>query len=255
MLSDTQRALLAQQDAAWLRLPLRVGGDARPMAAHLREVVRLLKSGGASPCREAVTYLTGLYERSITPRSGIACARGCAFCCVQTVTVTAAEAFAVAAEVRAREDLAARLLAEPERRLGEPKSAWRDCAFLGEDKACSVYDARPLACHAFISFDLQACIGFFAGDAPQPAFTPGDRQQMLYVCRMMLCAAHLLTGHGDQPGHELSGAVAAILKTPDAEARWLMGEDILRDVPQGPPIPPRVAEEIRRMAAFVAPTL
>ena len=53
----------------------------------------------------------------------------------------------------------------------------------------------------------------------------------------------------------IAGAVAAILKTPDAELRWQRGEDVLKDVPQGPPVPPAFAEEIRRMAAFVAPTL
>ncbi len=247
MLSDSDRVMLAQ--------PLRLGGDARVMGAHLRQVVRLLKGDGASPCRDAVTYITGLFERSVTPHSGLACAKGCAWCCVQTVVVTAAEAFAVATEMQAREAMVATLLAQPPRHLGEPKSEWRNCSFLGAEGACSVYAARPLACHAFVSFDLKACIDFFAGDGTAEQFTPNDRQQMMYACRMMLSAAHRLTGHGDQPGYELSGAVAAILKTPDAELRWQRGEDVLKDVPQGPPVPPAFAEEIRRMAAFVAPTL
>jgi len=254
MLTDTQRAFLAQQDAPLLRLPLRPGGDANYMAAHLRRIVCLLKGKGASPCRDAVTYVTALYDRSITPRGGFACAKGCAYCCVQTVAVTAAEAFAVAAEMRAREEMVARLMAQPQRRLEEPRSEWRDCAFL-EDQACAIYAARPLACHSFVSYDLNACIGFFAGDAPQPEFTPHDRRLMLYTCRMMLCAAHLLGGLSEQPGYELSSTVATILRTPDAEARWLAGENILKDLPEGPPIPPQFADEIRRMAAFVAPTL
>jgi Fe-S-cluster containining protein len=255
MLSDSERAALAQQDAVLLRLPLRAGGDARPMAAHLRQLVQLLKGTGASPSRDAVTYLASLYERSITPRGGLACRKGCSFCCVQTVIVNAAEAFAVAAEMRERQEMAAALLAAPRRMLGEPKSGWRPCLFLGEDQACSIYEARPLACHAFVSFRLQTCMDFFTGNSDRAEFTPDDRQQLLYTCRMMLNAAHQLTGHGAQPGHELGSAVAAILQIPDAEARWLGGEDVLRDVPVGPPAPPAIAQEIARMVAFVAPTL
>jgi hypothetical protein len=86
-------------------------------------------------------------------------------------------------------------------------------------------------------------------------FTPDDRQQLLYASRMMLHAAHHLAGHGPQPGHELGSAVAAILETPDAEARWLKGENILQGVPLGPPVPPAVAQEIARMVEFVRPTL
>jgi hypothetical protein len=255
MLSDSERALQARQDASLLPLPLRTGGNVRVMAAHLRQVVRRLQGDGASPSRDAVTYLAALYERSIAPQEGLACRKGCSWCCVQPVVVTAAEAFAVAAEMRERQEMAAALLAQPRRSLGEPRSDWRPCPFLGDDKACSVYEARPLACHVFVSFDLQACIAFFAGDSDKPSFTPHDRQQLLYACRMMLHAAHQLAGHGPQPGYELGSAVAAILRTPDAEARWLKGENILKDVPLGPPVPPAVAEEIARMIAFVGPTL
>jgi Fe-S-cluster containining protein len=255
MLSDSERASLARQDAALLHLPLRAGGNANLMAAHLRQVVQRLRGDGASPCRDAVTYLAALYDRSVMPRGALACRKGCAFCCVQTVIVTAAEAFAVAAEIRERQEMVARLLAEPRRRLEEPKSDWRPCPFLGGDQACAIYEARPLACHAFVSFNLQNCIDFFSGGGGKPEFTPNDRQQILYASRMMLHAAHYLTGHGPQPGYELGSAVAVILQAPDAEARWLGGEDILKDVPQGPPAPPSVAQEIARIIEFVRPTL
>jgi hypothetical protein len=253
MLSITEREALAARDARYLALPLQRGSDPGSMAAHLREVVRRLRGGS---CRAAVTYLTGLYDRSIAPRDDLACVRGCAFCCAQTVVVTAAEAFAVAAEIRARALTVAGLSDHP-RRLGAPRSEWRPCPLLADDKACSVYDARPLACHGFVSLDLNVCIDFFAGSRNDSGLTPSDRQQMLTLCRMMLCAAHILTGHGAQAGYELTGAVAAILALPepDAEARWHRGENVLKDVPMGPPVPPQFAEEIRRMAAFVAPTI
>lgn len=252
MLSAAEREALAARDARYLALPLQLAGDPSSMAAHLREVVRRLRGGS---CRAAVTYLTELYDRSIAPRDDLACARGCAFCCVQTVVVTAAEAFAVAAEIRERAATVAALRSHPARRLGEPKSNWRPCPFLAEDKICSIYEARPLACHGFVSRDLAACIDFFAGTRDEAGFTPQDRQQVMTACRMMLCAAHLLTGRGPQAGYELTGAVAAILALPDAEARWHRGENVLKAVPMGPPVPPHIAAEIQRMAAFVAPTI
>ena len=252
MLSWAERQAIAERDAHYLPLPLQMGADPNSMAAHLREVVRLLVSGSATA---AVMHLTGLYDRSIAPRDNLACARGCAFCCAQTVVVTAAEAFAVAAQVAARDDTVAVLQAHPRQRLGEPKADWRPCPLLMADNACSVYTARPLACHGFASFDLQACIDFFAARRDDVSFMPQDREQVMVICRMMLCAAHLLTGHGEQPGYELTGAVKAILATPNAEARWHGGENVLREVPTGQPIPPNFAAEIRRMAAFVAPTL
>ena len=113
----------------------------------------------------------------------------------------------------------------------------------------------PWPVAGFVSRDLQMCIGFFSGTSNEADFKIGERHQMQNLCRMMLCAAHLLTGHGPQSGYELSGAVAAILAAPDAEARWRGGENVLKDLPPGPPLPPSFDTEIRRMAAFVAPTL
>jgi len=251
MLSLTDRQAIARRDAEYLALPLQLGRDPASVTAHLREMVRRLKAGS---CRQAVTWLTDLFDRSAPPTEGMACARGCAFCCVQTVVVTPAEAFAVAAQLR--EQTAPALRDYPVRRLGEPRSDWRPCPFLAADKACAVYDSRPLACHGFISFDLAACIGFFGGsDAAAPDFTPPERQRLLLACRKMLCAAHILAGHGEPQGHELTGAVAAILATPDAEARWHRGENVLKAVPMGPSLPPAVQQEIRQMVALVAPTL
>ena len=252
MLSATERQAIAARDAHYLPLPLQTGGDPNSMAAHLREVVRRLRRGSA---HEAVTYLTELYDRSVVPRNDLACARGCALCCAQTVVVSAAEAFAVAAQIAARADTVAALQAHPRRQLGEPRTDWRPCPLLAADNDCAVYAARPLSCHGFFSFDLSACIDFFAARRSDTSFMPQDRQQVMIVCRMMLGAAHLLTGHGEQSGYELTSAVAAILAIPGAEARWHRGENVLQDVAVGPPIPPGFSEEIRRMAAFVAPTL
>jgi len=255
-LSSAERSAIARQDAAFLSLPLRQGPEPHSMAAHLRQVIRLLKGKSVSPCWEAVTYLTGLYDRSIAPHTGIACRKGCANCCVQTVLVTAAEAFALAAALGNRRDaIVATLNTSPPRRLGEPRVDWRPCVLLDAMNACSVYGSRPLACHSFVSFDLNCCIAYFDRHEDLTIYSPADDVQMSALCRMMLCAAHILTGHGVQQGYELGSALSAILAVPDAEARWAAGEDVLANVKAGPQIPDHFAQKIADMAAFVATTI
>jgi hypothetical protein len=51
----------------------------------------------------------------------------------------------------------------------------------------------------------------------------------------------------------MNAAVGRILETPDAEARWLAGEDILRGLAQDVPLAPEIEAEIERLAALAAP--
>ena len=61
------------------------------------------------------------------------CARGCADCCIDGVTVFEVEAERIRAEH-------GELLAN-----GQPHAAGA-CAFLDEERACRIYDARPYVC-------------------------------------------------------------------------------------------------------------
>ena len=98
--------------------------------------------------------------------AGIACAAGCSHCCSLDVTATFPEIARVASFIESTfgaERLAsvvARLVA----RVGEtdPLTAReraggnRPCVLL-EDRRCSVYEARPLACRGWNSSDERAC--------------------------------------------------------------------------------------------------
>jgi Fe-S-cluster containining protein len=258
-LSTTERRALQAQDARYLPLPLQSGPDPGSMAAHLRHLVRLLRDPATpSPCSDAVAHLTALYDRTVQPRADIACARGCAHCCTQPVSLSAAEAFYVAAQLRARPDAAAAVAGyvEAMRGLSQPERIARRafCPLL-EDAACSIYAARPLACHAFISVDVARCIEAFVELKEPQIPMPQDYVSVLYACRMMLMAALRIVGASDA-SYEMNAAVAEVLaQGPDAERRWLAGEAVLAAVEdQGAP-PPQYEAAIRQMAAFVGPTV
>jgi hypothetical protein len=100
----------------------------------------------------------------------LACARGCSYCCNLRVQVQPYEAFTLAAWLKRNfpsERLAgvvARLRTNVARtrELGEEarKRANLACALLGEDGACTAYEARPAQCRRYHSTDLAPCKAF-----------------------------------------------------------------------------------------------
>lgn len=230
------------------------------MAAHLRHVVRLLQSSKSpSPNSDAVMHVAALLDRTV-PASAhkiLACGRGCSHCCTQMVALTAPEAFLVAARVRKN----ARVVAA----INEVHNKTREltleqrlrsgimCALLDE-KVCSIYPARPLGCHGFVSVNLDACIAAFVNGAPPDIPMPSEYATVLYACRMLLMAALRLLRLNDS-SYEMNAALAAILSQENAEARWLAGENVFAGVPTLAPPPPQFDLAINEMAAYVAPTL
>jgi hypothetical protein len=259
-LSRAERQALQKEDARRLAAPLDLGPDPRSIDAHLRQLVRLLKgAASASPCSDAVRRLTAVYDGAIPAqaKAKLACRKGCGHCCSQPVSVTAAEALAVAAAVRRRPEGAAAVAAfDAAMRALPARAGWdgsRRCPMLVES-ACSIYAARPLACHAFVSADLQACLSAFVERKTPQIPMPAEFVNLLYPARMMLMAALRLAGL-DSGSYELTAAVASILRQDGAEARYLAGEPILADVPGEGPVPPEYEAAIQAMVAQVAPTL
>ncbi len=98
----------------------------------------------------------------------VACARGCLHCCFNQVSLTPPEALFLGIHVLERfspgegDALAARVEAlgglirgRSRRELGDIRHL-TPCAFL-RDGACSVHEARPLACRGWNSVDARAC--------------------------------------------------------------------------------------------------
>lgn len=169
---------------------------------------------------------------------GIACAKGCSWCCHGLkVEVTPPEAVAIAEYLRVK--------TEPERLPGlgealqneadearalsieERWAARRACYFLDEASgACTIWEARPLGCRSHTSLDASACKSAHTGEGDGPAVPRPTSIESLYtLARGALHAACEDTGL-DMRAFELANAVAVAFQVPQAAERWRAGERV-----------------------------
>jgi Fe-S-cluster containining protein len=196
--------------------------------------------GGRSPQRgsEAARRAVELYELSLKhnpPEAALACARGCAYCCHSYVTATAPEIFLLARTVRSSDaDLAPAIarVRETNAFVGgmgkvERFAMRQPCSMLVANE-CSAYAGRPLACRAFASFSLPKCEEAFRTggvDIPTPAINGVLRR----ACNQALWSGLAAVGLPFTL-YELNHALLVALENPDAEQRWLRGEDVFAGV-------------------------
>ncbi|HXJ01920.1 MAG TPA: YkgJ family cysteine cluster protein [Micropepsaceae bacterium] len=166
----------------------------------------------------------------------IACTKGCAFCCHVSVTATAPEIFLVANALREQyrdnfDTILARVRAADARTRGmtsmERAKQKIPCALL-QDNMCVVYASRPGACRGFTSTSARDCERGFNGENTQvhtPAVWTSLRSAHKQALWAALAAAKLPTAC-----YEFHQGLRVALETPDAELRWLKGEDIFAGV-------------------------
>lgn len=93
------------------------------------------------------------------PDPGLACAAGCAFCCILP-----GEDGGLVTEVEARQlhRALSELSGQPDGRNWHPRA----CPALDpETRTCRAYDARPVICRAYVSYDASACEKIAQGSA------------------------------------------------------------------------------------------
>jgi hypothetical protein len=203
---------------------------------------KLDETGNVRRASEAAELVQALAETSIAARpptkQQIACTRGCSYCCHTFVAITPPEAFRLAAAVRSghaagmtpdvvRERARPQIGVAPEARIGGKLP----CPLLVEG-ACSVYRFRPLVCRQATSLDVAVCIDEFEGrnlSARIPI--SGVHLQHASNAHITLLGAMRAAGFATD-ALELSAALDAALAEPDAEARWLQGEDVFGKVPR-----------------------
>ncbi|CAA7618428.1 conserved hypothetical protein [Magnetospirillum sp. LM-5] len=160
-------------------------------AARAPLAARDLKGAAEAAIAAAESYMARAARTADLGRQlkGLACAKGCSFCCHQMVGATEAEVALVHAAV-------ARLPAKTQSRIKTASAELRQkaqglspaqwwaaklrCPLLSAQGACLIHGARPLPCRAMNSADRAICQSSFEG---QPANIP------------VLAAQHGIFGH------------------------------------------------------------
>jgi Fe-S-cluster containining protein len=163
----------------------------------------------------------------------IACGQGCSHCCVICVTVSAPEAIYVGKLVTAMgADAIERVRAANEVtkqfELDERNRHPHDCPML-QNNNCTIYESRPKACRQAASIDAHICARSHRNltneQVPSPAMYIGSRTA---YATALYAALSQLALHNSS--YEFNAAVVRVLDIPDAEQRWLAGEDVFAGV-------------------------
>jgi Fe-S-cluster containining protein len=207
--------------------------------AETRILIDILRGHGPLRASRAAEKAHEFFENSLKRNATgikIECAKGCAHCCHVGVSALAPEVFHIAGTMRAQHAAdfesrraAIRAAAHSTHGLSDFERARRKlpCALL-EDNVCSVYEARPGPCRGMASASVRACERAFAGaqvPIPIPRVWTTLRNAHLQALMAALTAAEL-----SSESYDLNEAVLVPLDNPDAEARWLKGEDVFKGV-------------------------
>ena len=165
-------------------------------AAEDAGVETLAEGGAATGIGRVAMQATGEVQ-------GLACAPGCAFCCILTGAdgglMTEAEAGALHAALSP-------LSGAPDGRAWHPKA----CAALDPDtRLCRAYDARPMICRTYVSTDVTACEQVAEGEAADGPGTLGPYHTYLAALGLSRAA---LKGVRRVPTYALSRLAAASLE-------------------------------------------
>ena len=194
------------------------GDSARPGAASL-----------AALAGDAVSFAERNFERAGANRwlGGVACTVGCPHCCWLPVQASVAEVLYawewalthlpadVLLRIRTGAD-SARPQSESGAETGPDSGSGRTpCPFLVEDR-CGVYPARPLACRAWNSTDLAACIAARSDPEGGAGVPVQVRSQLLYT-NVAEALARGLTKMGFAPV-ELAATVVQLAARDDPDS-------------------------------------
>jgi hypothetical protein len=168
-------------------------------------------------------------------RVQVACARGCSHCCHLRLTVTPAEAFALADWLQSHfapaqlQEVIARLEANAARTraLGTEgrKRTSIACALLGADGACTAYEARPAQCRRYHSLDVRSCEAFHRDPSNEALESPLHEAAAHNAAVIVTQAQHGARAHGlDAEQVDITFALLAALQDPRTRRRWRDGK-------------------------------
>jgi Fe-S-cluster containining protein len=165
----------------------------------------------------------------------VACTRGCSYCCSLQVEVQPHETFTLAEWLKhhfSPERLAAviaklRANAAKTRAMG-PEARKRSnlaCALLGDDGACTAYEARPAQCRRFHSTALETCKASHADPANDSIQSPVHAAVAHNAQVIVTQAQHAVREAGlDAESMDMNLALLEALENPKALRRWRDGK-------------------------------
>ena len=223
---------------------------------------KLEEEGNRTRAGECAEFAHSTFEASLKAqplRTKLACRKGCSYCCHSYVSVTAPEAFLLGAAIatahkRLPASATAALLARCERTAGhtpaERFGKKLPCPLL-VDGACSAYAARPFMCRQVTSFAVEPCIEEYEGREGEISVSS---RHLAHAANAQVAMLAAVAACGRPPvSYELSAALTAVLATPDAQARWLEGEDVFAGVAVAPPSPAPLRDLVDALAREASP--
>jgi len=234
-LDRADRRRLLKEDDAWIGKPLGPNPSRRVAEAHVRHLALILRDTHvAQRAVKASAYAAGVFDATIAQekKGPVACAKGCFHCCTKLVMVTLPDIFRLAQSVRRDGGKITQITAAAD----TARAITRDrtlpeklpCPVL-TDQACSAYAARPIPCRFLLSQSVSACVRIFENHStetfPYTEGTVAVRERIDQIVQAALILNGLPHYH-----YELIQALAVALETDNAEARWLAGEPLFKDI-------------------------
>ena len=99
------------------------------------------------------------------------------------------------------------------------------CALLGDDGACTAYEARPAQCRRYHSTELATCTSFFANPADETIGSPLHPALAHNAAVLITQAQHAVRGMGlADASEDMNVALLEALDNPKAWRRWRDGK-------------------------------
>src|SRR5262245_24905467 len=120
---------------------------------------------------------------------------------------------------------------ENARKMGEfgdtqISGAEKPCPLQGDDRFCCVYSARPLHCRPLHAGVIARRLGLQAGAGADQNSTWASHQETVERGALEGLTEGLQAAGLDANLYELNSALVIALETPDADQRWMRGEDV-----------------------------
>ena len=232
-----KRRQLLKEDQAFIGKPFAMDSrSVRAVQANTRHLaLMLLDTKLKHRASRAATFAAEILDATMAKKTEgvVACAKGCYYCCKTYVSVTIPEILRVADAVRGKEEKTARVnrAAEDSALIPQLERETRRvvCPIL-EDKACSEYAPRPLVCRAVLSKSLEACLKIFEENSGEMVPFADNTTDIRGYVVIMMQAALRLSGL-PHVHYEMNQALAIAVANPDAEDRWLKGDNLFAAVP------------------------